>query len=663
MSEQTNSPISKSPLEKNKNKRAVNNVSQYNANISKLEDQAFISNKKIEKYIEEKKEIYDILMLFIENTENDTYEKDCLSLIDNIFHQSQEEEELGEKIEQFFQLIVNIANNHHREKTFFNKIYQIIENYQYQIKQTFSNRRIFDIFKSNKKILLFLFENKIITIDSEIYKEIEYNENGFIQFFYPEFKEFLEEGKRHAIEKELLEIDPKIFESFDQKRHEGENDGYIYHLIRNDLVEDFISHVIRSNFNLKSNVKPSIFETNSFLNEQKNTTLIEYSAFFGSIQIFQYLRMNDVELKPSLWLYAIHSQNAELIHLLESFKVGAPSYQYDKCFREAIKCHHNEIANYIENNFDIKRSDGTISNILCYHNYSHFPSNLETGEEFFYLCKYKYSFLIEHFMKKKEEGIISHLDEMSNKIKEEIGIENLFYLLQKEDSICDNCFKGNKNISKVAIPSSIKKIGNYAFRGCSSLKEVVIPASVTSIGEGAFFECSSLTQIVVPSSVVSIGEDAFGYCSKLKEVSIPLSVTSIERSVFQYCSSLAQITFPPSVTEIENCTFQNCASLDKVVIPSSVISIGAGAFSVCYSLSQISIPSSVTSIGQYAFSYCISLEKLIIPSSVKSIGFGAFFKCESLEEITIPQFVVSDKNIFSGCSSLKLISFQPTSDK
>ena len=55
--------------------------------------------------------------------------------------------------------------------------------------------------------------------------------------------------------------------------------------------------------------------------KNKNTTLIEYSAFYGSIQIFNFLRMNNVELSPSLWLYAIHGNNAELIHLLEENKV------------------------------------------------------------------------------------------------------------------------------------------------------------------------------------------------------------------------------------------------------------------------------------------------------------------------------------------------------
>ena len=50
---------------------------------------------------------------------------------------------------------------------------------------------------------------------------------------------------------------------------------------------------------------------------RNETNLVEYAAFFGSIQIFKYLLVNQVKLIPSLWIYAIHSRNPEIIHLLE----------------------------------------------------------------------------------------------------------------------------------------------------------------------------------------------------------------------------------------------------------------------------------------------------------------------------------------------------------
>ncbi|KAK8838967.1 hypothetical protein M9Y10_032427 [Tritrichomonas musculus] len=65
-------------------------------------------------------------------------------------------------------------------------------------------------------------------------------------------------------------------------------------------------------------VKSSVFEN-------KSMTLIEYLGFFGSIHIFQYLTMNNVELKPSLGLYAVQSRNAELIHLIVSYQINPPN--------------------------------------------------------------------------------------------------------------------------------------------------------------------------------------------------------------------------------------------------------------------------------------------------------------------------------------------------
>ena len=123
---------------------------------------------------------------------------------------------------------------------------------------------------------------------------------------------------KHA-KNELLKKDPSAFTNYEEKHQKGENDSYICSLIRQDSIEEFISHVNENNISPLSKIFPSIFETNLFLIDNKNTTLIEYSAFFGSIQIFKYLLMNEAELRSSLWPYAIHSKNPVLLiylHLL-----------------------------------------------------------------------------------------------------------------------------------------------------------------------------------------------------------------------------------------------------------------------------------------------------------------------------------------------------------
>ena len=48
------------------------------------------------------------------------------------------------------------------------------------------------------------------------------------------------------------------------------------------------------------------------------------------------------------WLYAIHSNNPEMIDLLEENEIYPDNESYLDCVVEAIKCHHNEIADHIK---------------------------------------------------------------------------------------------------------------------------------------------------------------------------------------------------------------------------------------------------------------------------------------------------------------------------
>ena len=293
-----------------------------------------------------------------------------------------------------------ISKNYHRYPIFFQKIEQIVNYLVPTIKQSFTNTELFNIFKRNKRFLLFLLEKKIIEIDENIFNLIYEKYDSL--YFYPEIQPFL---KKDTIKNKLLEIDSDIFSEYEEKRQNGENDSYICQLIRNDSIEDFVSYVNRNNFSLSNTIKPSIFETNPFLIKQENQTLIEYAAFFGSIQIFQYLRFNNVRLKPSLWLYAIHGKNGEIIHLLEENDVKLTDLLCTECYEEAIKCHHNDIANY----FKIKyMNDGNdcqkFDYCYRYFNYELFQENaFHNFSSFCFFCKYNYKTLVKLYFKNENE--------------------------------------------------------------------------------------------------------------------------------------------------------------------------------------------------------------------------------------------------------------------
>ena len=226
-----------------------------------------------------------------------------------------------------------------------------------------------------------------------------------MSFFYPEIIEFVDEDIKNKIEKELLGIDQRFISNFEAKRQIGENDSYICSLIRQDLVQEFIIYVNRYNIPLTSTIIPSIFETNSLLIKRESTSMIEYAAFFGSIQIFKYLQLNNVRLEPSLWIYSIHSKNPELIHLLEENEVKPVDNSFDEVLKESIKCHHNEITDYIIDNLLDKNIEKIyienkfIKNIFyycfCYQNYQYFPKKIDNKFFYFYLCMFDYFELVK----------------------------------------------------------------------------------------------------------------------------------------------------------------------------------------------------------------------------------------------------------------------------
>ena len=298
--------------------------------------------------------------------------------------------EIKSELRLMLQLIIKIANEHYRYPDFFNKIEQILLKFKKQIKKNFINKEIFNIFKSNKRILLFLINKKIIIIDQYIVDtltESKYQHASYHSYFAPEINSFIDQISIENIDKEKYDL-------FQSKRIIGENDDDVSQMIRKDMIEEFITHTQKTGLSLFSTIKSSIFETNSFLID-KEPTLIEYSAFFGSAQIFKYLYLNQVELTPSLWIYSIHGDHPEIIHILEENKIEPIDDSYKECLIESIKCHHNEIANYILKNYLNDGEKLIASKILKFHNFLFFSDHFNTEEVLFNLCRYNYVKIVE----------------------------------------------------------------------------------------------------------------------------------------------------------------------------------------------------------------------------------------------------------------------------
>lgn len=411
--------------------------------LKKLENKLFKLNqffkknfifKLMKSYLKEIKTIYETIINYLENEETNTLN----SFAEQKMIKSKDE------LKMILKILSKIANNHRRSNNLIQKIEKIIETNQKDILSYFAKHEIFDIFEKNKNLLLFLFKENIIIPDNHIFSIISNFKNSkrnYPLFFYPEFKSF--------INNDLIQQNQINFEEFDEKRQIGENDNDISYLIRNDLIDEFIIYVNKTNLSLSKIIEPSIYETNDYLID-KTPSLIEYTAFYGSFQIFQFLRLNRIELQPSIWIYAIHGRNADIIHLLEENDVSPSSYL--ECMHESIKCHHNELMNYIcskyIDNFDDTLIDILIQSIKHYNIINLSEKFLEKTDVFYYLCKYDYSNVVSLLLESKTNNIdINYTKEKKKNILFEGDYEKR--MIEKKSPLTEAVLKGNQEIVEI----------------------------------------------------------------------------------------------------------------------------------------------------------------------------------------------------------------------
>lgn len=125
-------------------------------------------------------------------------------------------------------------------------------------------------------------------------------------------------------------------------------------------------------------------------------------------QIFHYLINKRAEYDKNLWLYSIHGNNQEITHFLAENHVKP---DINECIKEAIKCHHNDIANSLIKEENEKNKMSLYDYGVHYMNYCFFPSNFKNNDIFYYFCKYGYYNIVDIYFK---SGIITLKTRVSN---------------------------------------------------------------------------------------------------------------------------------------------------------------------------------------------------------------------------------------------------------
>lgn len=333
---------------------------------------------EVEEYINKMINIQNNILDYMNDVDNDNF------MFENLYQSIDDLKVLEDSLtlKSLLILIHKITYNHHFNTNQIPKIQKIFKYLQNSINHMISNKELYHIFENNIRMLIILIEEKILNNDENYFQ---------ISDFYLNPKNIIKDkNKSTQNNEEKITLQFKLLN----------NHNYLYQLIENDSIKEFIIYVNQTNLSLNStHIKISTYEKNIFL-RNKSPTLIELASFYGSIQIFQYLRFNNVELTPSIWIYTIHSQNAELIHLLEEINIDPPKKSFFNCYLEAIECHHNSIAEYIHNNYLLNEKIDTnskdyIEKVMKSHNYNYIPSILKNKCIPYYLCQYNYSKLVK----------------------------------------------------------------------------------------------------------------------------------------------------------------------------------------------------------------------------------------------------------------------------
>lgn len=94
--------------------------------------------------------------------------------------------------------------------------------------------------------------------------------------------------------------------------------------------------------------------------------------------------------------------------------------------------------------------------------------------------------------------------------------------------LCDEAFKGHKELRSVTIPETVSEIGAEAFSGCKGLTKITVPSSVKRMGKDVFAGCSHKLTVSVLADHALYEEGALGAADQGIELLVKPNSTALE---------------------------------------------------------------------------------------------------------------------------------------
>jgi hypothetical protein len=182
-------------------------------------------------------------------------------------------------------------------------------------------------------------------------------------------------------------------------------------------------------------------------------------------------------------------------------------------------------------------------------------------------------------------------------------------------------------------------------------------------------------------------------CQTVENISIPASVNTINAN---NCTALKSVQFA-SESNLTYLSFNGCSNLKEFVMPKSNLTIITFSFQNCINLKRLEISESVDTIPSYSYPLrgCNSIETLVmpdlsydesinyalkdlygvsmgeVPQALKHVVFSKivgidsmdFYNCSYIESISLPKTFQRISGGFYGCTSLKTIYYDGTTDE
>ena len=254
---------------------------------------------------------------------------------------------------------------------------------------------------------------------------------------------------------------------------------------------------------------------------------------------------------------------------------------------------------------------------------------------------------------------------------------------------------GQRGITDLTLPKTIRFIGRGAFYGYQDLKSVTFQSDAghpLTIERQAFRACPVLEKVTFSTGgKVTVQPRAFMECTSLKTISFPAG-SEVSDYALQGCTGLESVYNAPSCVYIGEFEGNNAPPLSTVHYAEGLTEIsgvsgyyikededGEGGTQEDLSFSRLKdvrIPSSARIVSGFgntgletvelpegleelewrAFEDCSQLKSINLPSTLKKIGESAFEDCTALTGISsLPAGVQNVENLaFRGCRNLHM---------